>query len=303
MKTLKYLLLPALLLFSTGLRSQEFNCMVSVSSHKVEQSDKRVFETLQTALYEFMNNRKWSGYQVEMSERLDCSILVTIDQRVGTDEFRGSLNVVLRRPVFSSAYNTILLNHYDKAFYFRYVEYQPLDYADGTFSSNLTQVLAFYANMMLGYYFDSYGLYGGTQFFEKAQDIVNLAQGETEPGWKAYDDSKNRYWLVENILNGANAPLREFYYKYHRLGLDLMYEKVDAGRAVVTESLDLLNKVYQARPGLYLLQITMDAKKDELVNIYSDSRVPPMEKNNVVNILKEIDPSNGSKYLSILEGK
>jgi hypothetical protein len=304
MKPLKNLLfLAVIVLLSGSLKAQEFDCMISISSQKVEGTDKRTFETMQTAIYEFMNNRKWTNYNIQMEERIECTLLITINERPGTDEFRANINVVLRRPVYNTAYNTVLLNHYDKDFYFRYVEYQPLIYSDGTFSSNLTQVLAFYANAMLGFYFDSFSLNGGTPFFEKAQEIVNMAQSAPEPGWKGFESQKNRYWLIENVMNGSNAPMREFSYNYHRLGLDMMYEKPELGRAAITESLSLLNKMYNAKPGLYLLQMTLDAKKDELVNIYSDSRVPPMEKNNVVNILKEIDPANGSKYLAILDSK
>jgi hypothetical protein len=304
MKPMKNLLLIALaLLLSGSLRAQEFDCMISIQSQKVEGTDKKMFETLQSAIYEFMNNRKWTNYNIRLEERIECTLVITLNERPAVDEFRGTINVVLRRPVFNTAYNTILLNHYDKEFWFKYVEYQTLDYADGTFSSNLTQVLAFYANVLVGFYFDSFTLNGGSPFFEKAQEIINVAQSAPEPGWKGYESQKNRYWLVENVLNGSNAPMRQFYYNYHRLGLDMMYDKQDLGRAAVTESIQLLNKMYNAKPGLYLLQMTLDAKKDELVNIYSDSRVPPMEKNDVVNILKEIDPANGSKYLAILDSK
>jgi hypothetical protein len=304
MKPLKTLVALLMVMLASGtLRAQEFDCMISINSQKVEGTDKKTFETLQTAVYEFMNNRKWSNYNFRMEERIECTIMITLNERPATDEFRGTLNIVLRRPVYNSAYNTILLNHFDKDFWFRYTEYQTLDYADGTFSSNLTQVLAYYANVFLGFYFDSFTASGGTPFFEKAQEIVNVAQSTSEPGWKGFEGMKNRYWLIENVMNGGNAPMRQFYYSYHRLGLDQMYDKVDLGRAACTESISLLNKMYNAKPGLYLLQMTMDAKKDELVNIYSDSRVPPMEKNDVVNILKEIDPANASKYLAILEAK
>jgi hypothetical protein len=299
----KLLLLATAVLMLGSLRAQEFDCMISISSQKVGGTDTRTFETMQTAIYEFMNTRKWSNYNIQLEERIECTILVTINERPSTDEFKGTLNVVLRRPVYNTSYNTVLLNHFDKDFYFKYVENMPLDYADGTFSSNLTQVLAFYANVMLGFYFDSYTLNGGTPFFLKAQDIVNMAQSTSDPGWRGFESQKNRYWLIENVMNGSNAAMRQFYYNYHRLGLDQMYDKPELGRAAITESLGLLNKIYNEKPGLYYLQMTLDAKKDELINIYSDSRVPPMEKNNVVNILKEIDPANGSKYLTILDTK
>jgi hypothetical protein len=299
----KLCLLILCLLLGTLVNAQEMNCMVSISAPKLEGTDKKIFETLQSAIYEFMNNRKWTNYNVKVEERIECTMLITINERPAPDEFKGTLNVVLRRPVYNSAYNTVLLNYIDKDLTFNYVEYQPLDYSDGTYSSNLTSILAYYTYVMLGLYWDSYSPNGGTQFFQKAQDVVNVAQQSQESGWKAYESQRNRYWLVENYLNSIASPIREFNYKYHRLGLDQMYEKVDAGRNSTTASVDLLFKMYDARPDLFALTLTLDAKKDELVNIYSDSRVPPLEKNNVVNILKEIDPANGSKYQAILEAK
>jgi hypothetical protein len=281
--------------------AQEFDCQISVSAPKMEGTDKRILETLQSALYEFLNNRKWSNYTFQMEERIECSILITVNDRLGSDEYKGTLNLVLRRPVLNTAYNTILLNHIDKDFQFRYSEYQPLDYSDGQFSSNLTSVIAFYSYMFLGFYFDSFSPSGGSPYFEKAQNVVNSAQNAQELGWKAYEGQKNRFWMVENIQNASNSQLRDFLYKFNRQGLDVMYDKLEQGRTAITESLEYLQKMYIAKPDLFLLQLILDTKRDELVNIYSDQRVPPMEKTNVVNLLKEIDPANGSKYQAILE--
>jgi hypothetical protein len=238
-----------------------------------------------------------------MEERIECTILLTVNDRSGPDDFKGTLNLVLRRPIFNTAYNSVLLNWIDKEFQFHYVEYQPLDYADGTFTSNLTSVLAYYSNVFLGLYFDSFSMNGGGPFFDKAQSIVNSAQNSQETGWKAFESQKNRFWLVENYTNPAYNDLRDFSYRFHRLGLDQMYEKLEQGRGAITESVDLLKSIYNAQPGLFALQLILDAKRDEFVNIYSDQRVPPLEKTNVVNILKEIDPANGSKYQTILSGK
>jgi Domain of unknown function (DUF4835) len=299
----KAVLIISFLFIILHMRAQEFICQISVTAPQLAGTDKRIFETLQNAIYEFFNNRKWSGYNFTFEERLECSILLTINDRLGSDEFKGTLNLVLRRPVLNTAYNTILLNYIDKEFQFRYSEYQPLDYSDGSFTSNLTSVLAFYSYMFLGLYFDSFSPYGGSAYFEKAQSIVNSAQNAQELGWKAYEGTKNRFWMVENIQNSANSELRDFLYKFNRLGLDVMYDKLELGRTSVTESLDLLQKMYIAKPDLFMLQLILDTKRDELVNIYSDQRVPPMEKTNVVNLLKEIDPANGSKYQAILESK
>ncbi len=277
--------------------------MVNISTQKVEGTDKRVFETLQTAIFEFMNNRKWTNYNIKVEERIECSLLLTINDRLSADEFRGTLNVVLRRPVLNSAYNSVLINYIDKAIQFRYAEFQPLDYSDGAFSSNLTSILAYYAYTILGFYFDSFSQNGGTPYYEKAQEVVNAAQNTSEPGWKAFESEKNRWWIVGSYLNPANSGLRNFAYRYHHMGLDMMYDKVDQGRATVSESIEILQKVYNEKPNLYILQMIFDAKRDELVNIFTDQRVPPMEKSNVVNILNDIDPSNSSKYQSILDSK
>ena len=302
MKKVVALAILCLILFLNS-NAQEFDCQINVSAQKIEGTDRRVFESLQSAMYEFLNNHKWSNYNIKIEERIECSLLLTINERLGSDEFRGTLNLVLRRPVLNTAYNTVLLNYIDKAIQFRYVEYQPLDYSDGTFTSNLTSLLAFYSYMFMGLYFDSFSPDGGSPFYEKAQSVVTAAQNATETGWKAYDGTRNRYYMVENMLNSGNENLRVFLYQFNRLGLDVMYEKLDQGRTTITESLDLLKTMYSAKPDLFMLQLILDTKRDELVNIYSDQRVPPLEKTNVVNLLKEIDPANGSKYQAILENK
>jgi len=301
---MKRALLLILLLSTSGcFFAQEFNCMVSVSTPKIEGSDKQIFETLQSAIYEFINNRKWTNYNLKVEERLECTVLLTINERIGTDEFQGNLNLVLRRPILNTAYNSVLLNYVDKGISFRYTEFQPLDYSDGTFTSNLTSILAYYSYIFLGLYFDSFSPYGGTPFFEKAQEVVNAAQNASESGWKAFENEKNRWWLVNNYVSPANAALRDFGYTYNRLGLDRMYEKVDQGRNSITESLGFIQKLYNAKPGLFALQLIFDAKRDEFINIYSDQRVSPSEKTTVTNLLKEVDPANSSKYQVILEGK
>jgi hypothetical protein len=299
----KILILLAVFLSSVSSFSQELDCQISVTSPQLAGTDKRVFETLQNAMYEFMNSRKWTNYNFKMEERIECTMLLTITDRMGTDDFKGNLNLVVRRPVYNSAYNSILLNWIEKDFQFRYVEFQPLDYAEGNYSSNLTSTMAYYAYVYLALYFDSFSPNGGGPFWDKASNIVSVAQNAQEPGWKGYESQKNKYWLVENYQNPANSELRDFTYRFHRLGLDQMYEKVDQGRNEVTESLNYLKAMYNDKPGLFALQLILDAKRDEFVNIYSDQRVPPMEKTSVVNILKEIDPANGAKYQTILSGK
>ncbi|MCP4551487.1 MAG: DUF4835 family protein [Bacteroidetes bacterium] len=293
-------LLFTIILFSsvTSIHAQEILCSISVSSPKVEGTDRRVFETLQTSLYEFVNNRQWTNYSFQPEERIECSILITIDKRISADEFSGKLNLILRRPVYKTSFNASLFNYVDNNFQFQYIEYQSLDYSDNTFSSNLTSVIAYYINIFLGLDFDSFSLYGGTPFFDAAQNIVNAAQNSPYQGWKAYENSRNRYWLVENLLNPAYQDLREFSYEYHRKGLDVMSERVSEGRSNISRNLNLLKSVNDERPNLFILQLLMEAKRDEFINLYSDGS--NTEKTTAIDILSGIDPANSTRYQEIL---
>ncbi|GAB1403215.1 DUF4835 family protein [Lentimicrobium sp.] len=253
---------------------------------------------LQQELYDFVNNRQWSNYIYKPEERIEGTILITVDQRSGED-FKGKINLALRRPVYKSSYNSTLFNYLDKDFEFKYIEFQPLEYADNVYSSSLTSTIAFYLYLYLGLDGDSFARMGGSPYYAKAQEIVNMGQNERERGWKAFENQKNRYWLIENLTNPAYASVRDAMYKYHRLGLDLMSDDVEAGRAGVNESLELLRKANRERPGLFILQLFLEAKRDELMNIYSQAA--PLDKTKAVNILKEIDPANSSKYQRILD--
>lgn len=282
---------------SANLHAQEFKCVVQVNAQQVQGTDKKVFQTLQEELNRFVNDRQWTNYSFGIEERIECSFLINITERVSTDVFKATLNIVATRPVFQSSYTTTMFNYLDKNFEFEYVEYQPLEFIENTHTSNLTSVLAYYLYMILALDFDSFALQGGNPFFEKAEMIVNAAQNAPESGWKSFESQRNRYWLVENWLNSAYSDLRKFNYEYHRKGLDLMAEKTDQGRGNINKNLKLLKNVYDQRPGLYSLQLFVDVKRDELVNIFKQGT--PTEKTNAETILREIDPANSSKYAEI----
>lgn len=288
------------LLFITGY-SQEFNVVVQVTAPQVEGTERKIFETLQQELNDFVNNRKWTNYDYKPEERIEGTILITVSERASSDLFKAKMNIALRRPVFNASYNTALLNYVDKDFEFTYVEFQPLDYSDNTYTSNLTSTIAYYLYIFLGFDGDSFARMGGGPYFAAAQNVVNLAQNARETGWKAFESQKNRYWLIENLTNPTYSAIREAMYKYHRLGLDVMSDDVERGRASITESLELLRKANRERPGLFLLQLFLEAKRDELINIYSGAS--PMDKTLAINILKEIDPSNTARYQRIMEAK
>jgi len=278
--------------------NQELNCNVQVMTPQIQGTDRSVYDNLRTSIYEFINNRTWTNYSYKIDERIECSMLITINERISQDEFKGTINIQLRRPIYSTSYNSVLLNYIDKDFQFKYIEFQNLDYADNVFTSNLTAVLAYYCYIFIGLDFDSYSLNGGTPYFEKAQNIVNQAQNTPEKGWKSFESQKNRYWLVENLLNSAYNSVRQANYKYHRLGLDVMYDNVENGRTAITDAIDLLKKAHREKPGLYSLQVFMEAKSDELVNIFS--KAPPQDKARIITSLIEIDPANAGKYQNMM---
>lgn len=280
------------------LPAQEFQCDISVQAPTIEGTDRRVFEALQSSLYEFMNNRKWTNVNIKNLERIECTMMITLRERVSSDEYKGNITVILRRPVYKTSYNTVMLNFIDENFQFRYLESQPLDFNENSFMSNLTSTLAFYAYVMLGLDFDSFSPNGGDPFYQAAENIVNNAQNANERGWKAFDGNRNRYWIIENLRNPSYRMLRQFNYQYHRLGLDRMADNPDEGRTAIAESIKYLEQAYRTRSNLLLLQLILDAKRDEIINIFSKGS--PQEKTRVVNIMREIDPSNASKYEKIL---
>jgi len=297
----KIFLLSFLIIAFINSNSQELNCQIQIASQQVQTTDRRVFQTLQTAVYEFMNQTKWTNYTYKVQERIECSILINISYWNLTDQFRGTIQVQSRRPIYHSSYDSPLLNYIDKDFEFTYLESEPLDFQINSFTSNLTSVLAFYAYMIIGLDFDSYALNGGNPYFGSAQTIVNNAQNTKEPGWKAFESLKNRYWFVENLLNSSYGSVRESIYKYHRHGLDVMADDLEKGRSSISESLELLKKVKRDKPNLWILRLIFDTKCDEFVNIYSGASA--MDKPKAVNILKEIDPTHSDKYDKILQSK
>lgn len=286
-------------MFLLQIHGQEFYCNVEVNSTQVQGSDRKVFETLKNAIYEFMNDQTWTNYKLKYNERIECSMLFNVTERTTSEFFRCDLTIALRRPVFNSTYNTVLFNYIDKNVEFEYIENQPLDFSTGIFTSNLTSILAYYAYIMIGLDFDSFQLYGGTPFYEAASSIVNSAQSSGYAGWNSAEGTKNRYWLLENITNPSYSSIRDFYYEYHMDGLDIMYEKPEEGRAKILETLKYLQQVKQSRPSLLILQIISDSKRDEFVNVFSEGI--PTEKSNAVKILNELDPSNAMTYQKIIQ--
>lgn len=298
---MKYLslIILSLLFMSANLFSQELRCNVTVNSSRIQGANQNLFRTMQSDIYEFMNTRKWTDHVYSYDEKLKCNIMILLEEQISADEFRGSIQVQLIRPVFDSSYETTILNIKDNDFRCKYVEFQPLEFNETSNRDYLTNILAFYSYVILGYSYDTFSLEGGTPFFEKAQAIVNNSQNLPVKGWKSFESERNRYWLLENIMNKSYSDFRKCMYNYHLNGLDLMSQRAEEGRANIANSLRDLQKVFRKRPSTYILQMFFDAKVDELINIFSKSY--PDERSRVLTILNEIDPSNGSKYAKISE--
>ncbi len=284
--------------YSSAVIAQELNCQVNVASPQIQgTTEKQIFEQLQKAIFEFMNNTKWTRDNYTTPERIDCSILINITQKLGVDEYKATIQVQSRRPVFKSSYFSPAVNYIDENFTFKFQQFQQLEFNLNTYSTNLTSVLSFYAYIILANDYDTFSNLGGTEYFQKAQIIVANAQSSGEIGWKSQETNKNRYWIPENALQPVFIPIRECMYKYHRLGLDIMFDKPDEGRSEILKSMDLLVGVYKNRPATFIMELFFNAKSDEIVNIFSKGL--PDEKTKVVQTLTTVDPANTSKWYKI----
>jgi hypothetical protein len=296
---MKRFLLLFIFFFPLLALAQELDCKVQVMSQQIQGTNKKIFETLQQSLFEFMNEKKWTSHVYSMDERIECNILINVTEQISTDEFKATIQVQSNRPIFNTTLNSPMLNYMDNDFQFKYIEYQPIEFNETSSNPNLVSVLAFYAYVIIGLDYDSFSLYGGTEYIQKAEAIVNNMQSVSERGWKQFESTRNRFWITQNLTDQKFKPIRECWYKYHRLGLDVMSEKTADGRAVIAESFNLLQGVHREKPGSFLMQMFFNAKSDEIVNIFSESY--PDEKARVVNVLKEVDPSNSNKYQKIME--
>ncbi|MBP1639041.1 MAG: hypothetical protein H6Q17_624 [Bacteroidetes bacterium] len=281
--------------------AQELRCRVQVNSSMIQGTNKQIFTTLEKELNNLMNNRKWSNATYATNERIECSFVITIKNYSGGDTFTGELQVQARRPVFNSSYFTTLFNFRDQNFNFTYVESQPLETRENQTSNNLLAMLNFYGYIILGYDADSFSRLGGSPFFHRAEEIANAMQNSSETGWKAFESDHNRYALINGILDEKLRPVRELYYDYHRLGLDVMADNVDNGRAKIASSLMVLRQANSDK--LYNVAITsfLDTKIDEIADIFSNGQ--PKEKSEIYTLLQDVAPSMQKRFEKIQNGK
>ena len=272
-----------------SVQAQELEAKVVVNHSKIQGTNNSVFTTLQEAMTEFLNTRKWSNSQYTTRERIACSFNLIVNEYSDEGRFGCSLMVQANRPVYNASYNTTVFNFNDNAVDFNYIEHDKLEFSDDVIDNNLTAVLAYYAYLIIGLDMDTFAPMGGTDVLQKAENVVNNAQMIGEDGWKAFDDSKNRHAIVNDYMNGAMQPYRQLLYDYHRKGLDEMTQNAERGRSNITTSLTLLEKVKQDKPMSVLPQLFTEIKKDELLGIYGKGTTK--EKEEVCRILTLVNPS------------
>jgi hypothetical protein len=299
----KYLLISTILLSQAAtIIAQELKCQVQVISQQIQRTDRSIFEEMQRSMFEFVNNTVFTNHVVKVDERIECNMVITLNEQTGSDSYKGTIQISSSRPIYNSDYNSPVLNLIDNEFSFRYATQDAIELNVNSYTSTLSSVLSYYAYLILGFDYDTFGNLSGTQFYNVSEKIVVNAQSDPSPGWRSFQDNgKNRAAIIENLENDLYRPLRECYYKYHRQGLDMMTENNDKARTKIIEALEGLRSLQRKRPDSYLLQLFFETKVDEIVSIFQKAN--PQNKRRVFNLLSQLDPGRQNEYSKIMQNK
>ncbi len=290
-----FLIIALLALNAFGALGQELNCNVTIIQPQVIMADPQIFQTMELAMEEFINNRRWTKDDWQQSERIDCNMQITVESQPSQRQFKGSIQIGSSRPVYNSDYKTPIVNINDRDFEFTFNENTQIVWSVDQHRDNLSSVLAFYANLILASDYDTFSPEGGTEHYLICQTIVGNAQNAAEPGWRANEKGQqNRYWLIENIVTQTFKPLRDCLYNYHRKGMDKMFTELTAARKIMTDAILALNDIHKIKPSSYNMQVFFYAKSDEIINIFKP--LPVADKQAVYEMLKKLDPGNIMKY-------
>jgi len=304
-KTLMLLLATLMCAFSAIADDEatELNCEVDVNSEKITNAtSKDVFNDLQKSVTDYMNNTKWTNAIFMTNEKINCKLLFTLTSwDPATGAMQGDLQITSQRPVFNSTYTTAILNFKDTKLNFNYESGQQLVFSEMEMEDNLTAILNFWAYMIIAMDFDSFELNGGDPYYEKAAQVVRLAQSSGESGWKAFEDNTNRNAVLSAFTDKQTSPIRQMLYDYHRMGLDQMVVTVDKGRSAITHTLENLAKIYDASPLSVSLAMFKNAKLDELIDVYSKANMT--EKEAVYEMLYQVYPSEINRLEEIKKTK
>jgi hypothetical protein len=294
---MRYALFLFILLSSLSLQSQELVVTVKVIAPSATKTDPIIFNNLEVAIKEFYNNTRWTSDNFEDNERINASVQLTIKEEVGLNTFNGELIVQSSRPVFNSSYNTPMVNIFDRNISFTYNNFQPIEKSDNRYVDNLSSILTYYAYIILGFDYDSFSPNGGDPFFKLAQNTMNLLPNSLsngDRGWNQNSSDRNRFWLIENLFNPRMRKVRLAYFDYHLAGLDKMAENADLGRTIILSTMNAINDANTTYPNSYLLNMIVDAKSSELIEMFKVS--DKNQRGIVYNALVKVDPSNASRY-------
>ncbi len=300
MKRILLLIIP--LLLAASAHSQELQVKININHQQVQGTDESIFENLQQTLEQFVNERQWTALQFQENERIQCVFNITVTKYdASTNRFTCTALVQANRPVYNSAYTTTLYNNRDKNFDFDFVQFDQLNYNEEVIDNQLVALFAYYAYLIIGLDLDSFAPMGGTDVLQRCMYLVNNAQDLGFPGWKSFEDSRNRFAIINDYLDEAMKPFRQLQYDYYRLGLDEMAQNVERGRTNVTTALETgLKKAHEEKPLSLLPQIWTDYKKDELASIYK-GKGTQKEKESVYDILLSINASQSQSWDKIKE--
>jgi hypothetical protein len=280
--------------------AQELNCTVTINSAQIQTSERTIFKDMKNAVEQFMNGRKWTSDAFKTYEKINCNMLITVTKAgPSSGSYTATVQVRSSRPIFNTNYTSLVFNFADREWEFEYVESQPLEYNDNTYTTNLTSMLALYAYLIIGVDYDSFSELGGTPYFQKALAVVNNAQQSNRPGWQALGSNRSRYWIVENFNNPQMTDIRKAIYSYHRLALDTFDKTPDKSRELILKGLKDIKKVRDINPSSILVISFFDAKSKELANIFSSGNL--QVRREAYDIVTSIDPSNSKAYQKIIQ--
>ena len=290
---------------SLFVQGQELQARLTITTNKISTTvDKKIFQTLQTGLINFLNNRRWTNDVFKPNEKIQCNFLLSLEQDLGNNVYKGRLTVQAARPIYNTSYDSPIINFLDDNLVFRYQEFQPIEFNENRVqgndpvAANLTAILAYYVNIILGFDYDSFSLRGGDNYFQKAWNIVNNAPENRDiQGWKSFENQRNRYWLAENLNNSRYSLMHDVLYSYYRSGMDAFYDNEDAGRNAILASLNYLNTINAENPNSMIMQFFFQGKSNELVKVFTKANAD--QKTKARDLLMKLDLTNATSYKDI----
>ncbi|PKH51508.1 DUF4835 domain-containing protein [Tenacibaculum sp. Bg11-29] len=279
------------------MQSQELNAFVTINTDKVQSSNKQVYETLEKSLTEFINEKQWTNKNYKQQERINCAFTIIVNEQSGNN-FNATIQVQSTRPVYNSSYATPVLNINDTNFNFSYSEFAPLIFNPNNYESNLVSTIAFYVYTILGVDADTFALKSGTNYFKKAENVMLQAQSSGETGWQNQVGKQNRFALIDNLLSSKFNPLRTIFYEYHRKGFDNFSENKETAKQTIQDNVIALDKLHNITIGNYMIRVFLDAKGDEISNVFSDGK-PAKSTQKMLSVLSKIAPTYKDKWKKI----